>query len=188
MQIIKSSIAAGAMISIATIVYLNCSNPIVGAFLFSIGLLTIFTYKFSLYTGKIGAVTSPRQLPRIAAILVGNACGALVSLAAPHARALEVWSAKAALPLDTLFWKAVICGAIIQICVYFNNKGKPQFCLVGVPAFILGGTEHSIADMCFAIAAHDFGWNAIVAIAVVAFGNAVGAIIMKRLEGNDVSK
>lgn len=182
MQIIKSSIAAGAMIAIAAIVYLNCPNPIIGAFLFSIGLLTIFAYKFSLYTGKIGAITSPKQLPRLGAILVGNACGALISFIAPYTRALEVWSAKAALPLDTLFWKAVICGAIIQICVFFNNKGKPQFCLVGVPAFILGGTEHSIADICFAIAARDFGWNSIMVIAIVALGNAVGAISMKWFE------
>ena len=50
------SIFAGIMIGIAGTVYLRVDNNIVGALLFSIGLLVICMYGMNLYTGKIGYI------------------------------------------------------------------------------------------------------------------------------------
>lgn len=50
------SIYAGFMIGIGGIIYLSLDNPIIAAFLFSFGLLTIIIQQFNLFTGKIGFV------------------------------------------------------------------------------------------------------------------------------------
>ena len=47
------SICAGAAIALGGTVFLACSNKIVGAFLFAIGLLTVLVFGFDLFTGKI---------------------------------------------------------------------------------------------------------------------------------------
>ena len=46
------AVLSGFMIGIGGTVYLSCSNKIVGAFLFTIGLITICEFGFNLY--KIG--------------------------------------------------------------------------------------------------------------------------------------
>ena len=50
MKTFINSIWGGIMISIGSMIYLNCPNKIVGAFLFSIGLITIMIFQFKLYT------------------------------------------------------------------------------------------------------------------------------------------
>ena len=47
------SILSGLLIGVGGCVYLSI-NPIIGAFLFSLGLLTILNFKLPLYTGRIG--------------------------------------------------------------------------------------------------------------------------------------
>ena len=51
-RVMLSSILAGIMVAIGTIVYLN-SQSMLGAFLFAIGLLTILHFKLDLFTGKV---------------------------------------------------------------------------------------------------------------------------------------
>ena len=57
-NVIFKSILAGVLIALAGHIYLNCSNKIVGAFLFSIGLIGVIVLKANLYTGKVGYVKS----------------------------------------------------------------------------------------------------------------------------------
>ena len=51
---IKKSILAGILIGLAVINNLQSKDPVIGALLFSFGLLTIIQMQSSLYTGKIG--------------------------------------------------------------------------------------------------------------------------------------
>ena len=53
---IKKSILAGILIGLAVINNLQSKNPVIGALLFSFGLLTIIQMQSSLYTGKIGYI------------------------------------------------------------------------------------------------------------------------------------
>lgn len=55
--IIKKSILAGILIGLGVIINLQSENPIIGALLFSFGLLTIIRMQLNLYTGKIGFLT-----------------------------------------------------------------------------------------------------------------------------------
>jgi len=56
-NIIKKSILAGILIGLGVIINLQSENPIIGALLFSFGLLTIIQMQLYLYTGKIGFLT-----------------------------------------------------------------------------------------------------------------------------------
>ena len=60
-NIIIKSVLAGILIALAVHIYLNCSNKIVGAFLFSIGLIGVMVLKASLYTGKVGYVKTKKD-------------------------------------------------------------------------------------------------------------------------------
>lgn len=60
MKILSNSILGGVMIAIASYIYLQIGG-IAGAFLFSIGLLSILNMDFKLYTGAIGFYHSSLQ-------------------------------------------------------------------------------------------------------------------------------
>lgn len=177
MKIFINSIWGGIMISIGSMVYLNCSNTIVGAFLFSIGLITIMIFKFKLYTGEVGYIRKPNEIPYILTVLIGNFIGCVSILIMPANNAGQIIADKLACYLPYVFGKAVICGIIIYVCVAaYRTTQNWYITLLGVPTFILCGAEHSIADLCFLIAAREFTLRALIFFMIVIIGNAVGSI------------
>ena len=77
MQTFIKSIGGGDLIGLGCTIYLSCPNKIVGAFLFSIGLLMICYYQLNLYTGKVGYVFTNRNIRwNIIPIYFGNFIGA----------------------------------------------------------------------------------------------------------------
>jgi formate/nitrite transporter FocA (FNT family) len=69
------SILAGMMIGLGAIIYLSVGET-AGAFMFSLGLLTILHFKFSLFTGKAGKLsTKAISVTELGIIYVGNAFG-----------------------------------------------------------------------------------------------------------------
>ena len=70
-------IIAGICIGIGGIVYLSSDNSVVGAFLFSIGLLSILYFRLQLFTGKIGYIFINKPSYAIELILtwIGNFIG-----------------------------------------------------------------------------------------------------------------
>ena len=79
------SILAGMMIGLGAIVYLSVGK-IVGAFMFSIGLLAILHFRCRLFTGKAGGLaTGAISLDDLAAIYIGNAFGTCVMAFIVHA-------------------------------------------------------------------------------------------------------
>ena len=53
-----SAILAGMLIGMGGTVFLSQSNPVVGSFLFAIGLFTIVVFQLHLFTGKVGYTPS----------------------------------------------------------------------------------------------------------------------------------
>lgn len=174
------SIFAGTMIATGAVIYLNCPNRIVGAFLFSIGLIVIMEFEFNLYTGKVGFARTTKDLPRLALVFIMNAVGCLLILLLPTNNAINVWNGRLDYPLYVVFAKAVVCGMLIYVCVHQHKINSREVSimttLVAIPAFILCGAEHSIADICFMFAARQITWKGIVFILIVAIGNAVGSL------------
>ena len=176
------SIFAGAMIAIGAVIYLNCPNRIVGAFLFSIGLIVIMGFEFNLYTGKVGFARTFKDLLWLVLIFITNAIGCSLIFLLPTNDAINVWAGRLDYPLYIVFAKAVVCGILIYVCVHQHKVNSREVSimttLVAIPAFILCGAEHSIADICFMLAARDFTLKGAIFIPVVALGNAAGSLML----------
>lgn len=166
---------AGVMIAIGAMIYLSCANAIAGAFLFAIGLVTIILCKFNLYTGKVGYARTKQDIYNLFIIFIMNAVGCAVAAIGNPIAATGVILAKLATPLWISFIESIICGILIFIAV--NYKDNLIVTILAVAAFIVGGFEHSIANIAFLFAAHIFSAEALVFIIVVALGNALGSLM-----------
>ncbi len=186
---------AGMSISIGGAAFLMCynENKFVGALLFCVGLLSVCWFGFSLYTGKIGLVIEKHSKEDISALLLGLlgnaiasiACGYLLAYAIPQigevARTLV--DAKLAQGYLRGFIRAIFCGILIYVAVYvYNNKKSVLGVILGIPAFIVSGYEHSIADMFYFAASGVASWQAFGYIWIVILGNSVGGLLIPALQ------
>lgn len=191
-QLIRS-ILAGVSISIGAMIFLSLkqiSLPF-SAIFFTVGLLLVLWYGFDLYTGKIGYLSSVKDIKTMAWILFGNFIGCCLMFAVSGgplgATATAIMAAKYELNLFEVFVRAVVCGILIYVAVdQFKDKNNKTAPLITIPAFILAGAEHCVADACYLFAGLAFEWITIPFMIVVILGNAVGSIafhqILRRLK------
>lgn len=150
LNLLVSSMLAGLCISIGGLAFLK--NPgIVGAVLFTFGLLTVVHFKFLLYTGTAGFCYSAKDLGRLVLILIGNIIGCfIVAQAFRLCVPPDITAAIIGNRLSASFLQALIlgtgCGFIMTAAVKFAREGKFLPLLFGVPCFIMCGFYHSIAD------------------------------------------
>ena len=187
-QLICRGLFAGLMIGIGCTVYLACENKLVGALLFSSGLFFILSNGGALLTGMCGLKTPWRTL---AAVLGLNAAGTLItgvltwpSLRLAQPAATVVANKLAAHPLAWLT-NGILCGVLMYLAVmgYKRAKDTPHALasvLYAIPAFIVAGFEHSIADLGYlAIAIPALGMGDVLRmllmIVVVVAGNVIGS-------------
>lgn len=174
----RKSIAAGALIAMASYLYLKATAPL-GAIFFGFALSFIIVYKLDLFTGKIG-MFGEKKLPYMQ-ILAGNLIGALTVclLLGVNANisqaAAELAAIKAALPWYTALINGVFCGVLMYLAVSSWNRGFHAGCFLSVTVFILCGFEHSIAD--FAYMAYAWTWS--VNLLWILLGNAIGAVLCR---------
>ena len=187
-NLITKSILAGLLISLAGIVYLNCSDKIVGSLLFSLGLISVILLEANLFTGKIGYVNSKRSILDSLLILVFNLVAAtivgLIYRCGSDA-AVPVIESKL-LVFSEAWWltglKSVGCGAAIYLAVEGYKKSKSLIpVILGVMTFILAGWNHCIAD-CFYMAAGSSSTLAIPYLLVVIAGNSIGSLLIRFLQ------
>ena len=179
---IISSIIAGILISIGGMACLLSEYKFIGALIFSVGLFGVMTYKFSLYTGKIGYVLEhpPMFFLEVLLIIVGNFIGCLMmGLAFPLDQAVAACTAKLDTDLLTVLFKGICCGILVFIAVdqYLTKKSYLAL-FICIPAFILAGFEHSIADMFFFSSAGMFNFDSLVFIVTVLLGNGIGCLLI----------
>lgn len=197
---ILKSILAGVLIALAGIVYLSCTDKVVGSFLFSFGLCLVILLEANLYTGKVGYVNSKKDVFDLAIMLGFNLLSAfLVGLIAKtgslHDSANAVVSAKLDVFYDT-WWVTLLKSIGCGICIYGSVEGYKKTksfipVILGVMCFILAGFNHVVAD-AFYIGAARFYWINLVYLLLVAVGNAIGSILIRLLQKgwkrNEVSK
>lgn len=178
----SKSILAGSAIAIGAMIFVQLGGGVPAALLFSIGLYLVLWYKLNLYTGKVGYINSPKEVPSIIVIFIGNLIGCCLALILPVTPfAITIVTAKLATPLWLVFIKAVICGILIYAGVDQYKKNKEYAPIIAVPAFIIAGAEHSIADICYFMLAQCFSLEVVFFIFIVALGNAVGSLLWKYL-------
>ena len=176
-------VLAGLMISIGGYVYLGCENRVVGAVVFTVGLITITLFGFDLYTGKIGYWLGQSRQERWQTLLSlpCNAVGCLIAGLArrPAGAVLALCEARLTKAPLILLVDGIFCGILIFICVeIYKTRGTVLGILICIPTFILCGFEHSIADIFYFCNARIFSGQAVLVVVLVALGNALGALII----------
>ena len=187
-NLITKSILAGLLISLAGIVYLNCSDKIVGSLLFSLGLISVILLEANLFTGKIGYVNSKRSILDSLLILVFNLVAAtIVGLICRCSSDAAASIAESKLLVFSETWwltglKSIGCGAAIYLAVEGYKKSKSLIpVILGVMVFILAGWNHCIAD-CFYMAAGSSSVLAIPYLLLVIVGNSIGSLLIRFLQ------
>ena len=182
------SLLAGMLIGLGCVAYVASPVKYVGSFLFSLGLLTIMVKSYFLYTGKIGDWTLQSTLRLVYMfVLNGLACAATAWIFT-HTR-IDLGNAAHVAELklnDTMlssFILAAGCGAMMHIAYYGYTRGKhPLYVIMPVMFFMLAGFEHSVANCgFFAMAGVDMTATDWSRLALIALGNAVGALVFTRL-------
>lgn len=179
------AILSGFMIAFGCIIYLMCPNKMVGALLFSFGLLTIVCRELYLFTGKIGYI---RQvgIVNILLTILGNfvgtyIIGTVIQLTRlPIAESVSsVVSTKLNDSIPSLFILSIACGVMMYLAVDSYKKSRSWlFVILPVVIFILSGFEHSIANMCYFTLANAWEPRTFLLIGVMILGNAIGSWIM----------
>lgn len=189
-----SAILGGMMIGMGGTVFLSQPNPVVGSFLFAIGLFTIVVFQLHLFTGKIGYLpfNKPVYLIELVITWFGNLLGTgLVAWMVRNSRIYDgmaervagIAEVKLADDFLSLFLLAVFCGMLMFIAVdiYRNVQGSTlRFIGVFIPVmvFILSGFEHVIANMYYFSLAGAWSAHCLMSIIVMTLGNAVGGMLI----------
>lgn len=195
-NLLASSMLAGLFISISGCVYLGSGKAPVGAVLFAVGLFAICTRGMALFTGRVGYLVSRNDkancIGELIVIWVGNfvacaAVGAVMCYVKPAYRQMAVEVATLKLsqaPLQT-FVLGVLCGVLMYLAVdhYRSWQGDiSRFAgiFLCVPAFILAGFEHVVADMFFLTLGitSDTVVTTLVFLLVCTLGNACGSWLL----------
>ena len=182
--LIVKSILAGVLIALAGHIYLNCTNKVVGAFLFSIGLIGIIVLQANLYTGKVGYVKSKKDFFELLVILGVNLVSAfLVGLLVRNSYDLGLPYESRLLKSEfRIFLDGVFCGMLIYLAVELYKKTSNLApVIMCVMAFILAGFEHSIADAYF-LGVQGLSLKGIYYMLLIVVGNGVGSLVIRHLQ------
>lgn len=187
------SVLGGAAISIGAVVYLSVENHIAGAFLFAVGLFTIYTFGFYLYTGKVCLIPEkpPSYFGELALIYSGNLVGTVgmgyllrgTKLVRLAETAETMATAKLADGAFSVFVMSVLCGVMMSIAVLGftsieDSVGKHLALVMPVMVFLLAGFEHSIANFFYISLADLWSFKAVLYSAIYAVGNMAGGVIL----------
>ena len=196
---IIDGILAGILIALGGAVFLACINSgtpysrYIGAFLFSLALVCICMRGDSLYTGKIGLLYEKHKKEDISVLLLGLLgnligtvlCGYLIALMMPGLKetALTLCTGKLEQGYGFGFLRAMFCGILVYLAVelYRNNRSTLGIFLC-IPAFILSGFEHSIANMFYFAASGIVSVEAFLYIVMILLGNSIGGLLFPTLQ------
>ena len=196
---LANGISAGILISLGCAAYLSCDNKYAGAALFSLALMCICMLGYNLYTGKICYMVEDHgkeALSRLLLGLLGNLIGTLVfgiilrySIPSLVDASLLICRNKLNESFFSALARGFMCGILIYLSVDIYRKYKRVIgILIMIPAFILSGFEHSIANMCYFTVSGIVSFEAFVYIWIIILGNTLGGIIiplLQRIGGNN---
>ena len=174
-------------------------GKILGSILFSVGLFLVCTFKFSLYTGKIGGIYEGKQEASyyisLPVMLIGNAIGAfglgyLCYFIFKDTSMMDTvnaaCSSRTALNNFNDYLATIVKGMLCGVCVYlavkcFNlNRLKPLgIALLGffVFLFVYCGFQHCIANMFYFGFGNHINGNMFINLALVIAANSIGPIV-----------
>lgn len=192
------AVIAGFMIGVGGCFFLAIDNKVIGSLFFTLGLFTICSRGFNLFTGKVGyAIGKPLSyINDLAVIWVGNLVGTgITALLMSVTRNGAAFAEKAAGMCTTklndgplsIFVLAVFCNVLMYIAVdgFKTNShevGKYIGLFLCVAGFILAGFEHCIANMFYFSMAGVWSVHTVVWLIIMTAGNAVGGLLIPVFE------
>ena len=191
------AICAGVCIGVGGTVYLMCTSKLLGAVLFSVGLLTILVLGLKLFTGMTGYLfgeqSKLKYLLTLILVWAGNFLGTfLVGLAVRNTRIaltiIPTAQTLVATKLEDSWYSLMILGVFCGLLMYIgvdSFKKLPDthsvlrtlMPVICVATFIIAGFEHCIANMFYCTVA-GLSLKIIIMILVVTVGNILGSFII----------
>lgn len=191
------SILGGISIAMGGTVYLLSENKVIGALFFTVGLFTICTFQFYLFTGKVCYVfkNNGRYAFDLIIIWFGNFVGTwIIAQIELFTRIGDQLVRKAILICElklndnilSIFILAILCNILIYIAVdgfsnISNDIGKYLALFFGVTIFVICGFEHCVANMYYFSISELWSWKSVIYLLVMTVGNSVGGIIIPSL-------
>jgi formate/nitrite transporter len=182
-QLIFLGILAGAFIGMGAMFFTNTLvafpdvfglKQLVGGLTFSLGLILVIIAGAELFTGNnliviaslTGQITISKLLRNWILVYLGNLIGSLgtvflyynTGLAQGNPElaglAVKIAAGKASLSLAPLFFRAVLCNALVCLAVWLcisarSNTDKILSIIFPITAFVALGFEHCVANMYF---------------------------------------
>lgn len=190
----KKSILAGIYVGLSIFVNISVCGGLLGAVLFSIGLLAICYQSLFLFTGKAGYVnlkSKDEKIQDLFIILFGNIFGVmLLAIVATVANneivqpfCENIIEARTSCLGRTIFFKSICCGLLVDLSVWiFKQKKSIIGVLLCIPAFILSNMPHCIADVFYYTCQYNSISLDIIAIYLMTLiGNFIGCNIRRIL-------
>ena len=205
------SIGVGGFLYILMIHHVNGElGKVLGSLLFAVGLFTVCTFGFHLYTGKIGLVYEGKQekkfyisLPimylgnAVGAFGLGYICYAIFKDTSVMDTVSSVCLSRTSLSSFNDYLSCIVRSLLCGLCVYlavkaFNlNRRKPlgiSLLVLFVFIFVYAGFQHCIANMYyFGFGNHINGYTFVNLLFVTLFnslGSALGYLLVKVISGN----
>lgn len=188
---IRKSLLAGILIGLGGFAFLSVNDQFVGAFVFSIGLISVILLGCNLYTGKVGYVRKVDAIPQIIGMCFINLIGAAFvgfctyPLIGEYAKiVVDNKLTKSSL---WVFISSIICGALIYLAVELFKKSRNILAII-VPVFVFvaTGTDHCIANAYYFVAGMTIkNLEVMKYLAICIVGNAIGSLIVSLLQVNE---
>lgn len=205
------SIGVGGFLYILMVHYVNGElGKVLGSLLFAVGLFTVCTFGFHLYTGKIGLVYEGKQekkfyisLPimylgnAVGAFGLGYICYAIFRDTSIMDTVSSVCLSRTSLTSFNDYLSCIVRSLLCGLCVYlavkaFNlNRLKPlgiSLLVLFIFIFVYAGFQHCIANMYyFGFGNHINGYTFVNLLFVTLFnslGSALGYLLVKVISGN----
>jgi len=196
-RVMLKAIMAGVFIGLAGLIYLSVADKVLGAILFSFGLLMVVAKGYYLYTGKVGYLLpySKGYLAILLKTILGNiigigAVGILFRFSGQDqliTQAIDLVSHK----LSNAWYETLILSIFCGMMMYVGVQGyramkldgmKILIVILAVTIFILAKFEHSIANLLYLFLGWAWSIQAIFYVVLWIIGNAIGAVILNLAE------
>ena len=154
-NVLRKSVFAGMFIGIAGWGYLV--NPVLGMFLFCVGLIGIIKYNLFLFTGSAGFIYEWEEVWLLFVCLFGNLVGCAAIALHTQLSPYDLYNASAQIVENrlSLGWLncgllSIGCGILMSFAAKFSRRNSDLSdwlpLLFAVPTFILCGFPHCVAD------------------------------------------
>jgi len=196
-RILLKAIMAGIFIGIAGLIYVSVENKVLGAVLFSFGLLMVVTKGYYLYTGKVGYLIPYEKgyVWLLVKTFFGNLLGiGLVGLLFKFTGKVDLIEQAAQigeLKLSSTWYQTLILAIFCGMMMYVGVQGyktmkldlmKVLVVIFAVTIFILAKFEHSVANLLYFFVGGTWSIKAMLYTLIWVIGNGIGAVILNVIE------